>query len=898
MPQFFDPTTGQPLPDLAPDEAAAAITQGKAGLDKTSGPVLLKGKDGSVYKFAPEKVPDVLAKYPDAYQFLTPQEELQHRVHKEEEAKGLTGSLEEGASSFANQALFGVPEAIASAELSPKEAAEREARQQEHSTARLVGGAAGVGATMLAGGELFKAADLAGQAVARGVLPAAAAADASLGARLAGQALNYATQGAIFSSPQALVQATIGQDPKKAAETLAWGIGLGGLLGGGGELLSSGVGAAKTAIDEALVKNAKDLDTFANTSAVRAAGAQKSQLMRESEDRIQEVGNYLHENELIKPGMSRQDIGDVVESARKIEGGRMGDAIGKLDSYLEKHANEPAMPRFDDQGFYSGERVIDNAIKPGDIGHAIKNGVDLKPREIEALTPEQIEQGLKFGTYTRTADGGLHMNGMWGPDLEMPMNADRAKAIQQVIDSADKIETHSYGGEDLVSFEKAQDFASLLRRKWGRSIDNSLNEGGAKGMRAVTPLDDAKADAYFLVRHVLHSAADDVALAAKDPSLVGELGAAKKNYATLAQLETFAQNLDRQQAGNKGMFGLTDTIHAGRGIAGLGLGGIGAAVGGLMGGAPGAVAGGYIGKLVGSPLDIMMKHWMEDKGLVIMSALAKRAAKEGPEVWGSVISKDAQARLAETMGTVKDTLKKMAIEGIQQTSQRTNEHMKHLLGSTSGLTGDQAYNKLGDRLNAIASNPQSLVTATSAMAAPFAQASPALGAAYQAQVASAITYLHNAFPRAPMAPMPFAPVTWSPSPTEKLAFHDKAEVVANPMSVMKHVAAGTLSDAHLEALTTQYPQIKDEMTRSILETAALYPDMKLSPAAQAGVSKLLGLPLDPLMQPQAVQALQAQFKKQSAPQVQAPPKGKIKNRPSAASAFSATTGPGGIGEST
>jgi hypothetical protein len=556
------------------------------------------------------------------------------------------------------------------------------------------------------------------------------------------------------------------------------------------------------------------------------------------------------------------------------------------------------MPKFDDQGFYSGERVVDNAIKPGDIGHAIKNGVDLKPREIEALTPQQIEQGLKFGTYTRTADGGLHMNGMWGPDLEMPMNSDRARAIQQVIDSADKIETRSYGGEDLVSFQKAQDFASMLRRKWGGAIDKSLNEGGAKGLRTVSPLDDAKADAYFLVRHVLHSAADDVALAAKDPSLVGELGAAKKNYATLAKLEEFAQNLDRQQAGNKGMFGLTDTIHAGHGIAGLGLGGIGAAVGGLIGGAPGAVAGGYIGKLVGSPLDVMMKHWMEDKGLVIMSALAKRAAKEGPEVWGSVISKDAQTRLAETMGTVKDTLKKMAIEGIQQTSQRTNEHMQHLLGSTSGLTGDQAYNKLGDRLNAIASNPQSLVSATSAMAAPFAQASPALGAAYQAQVASAITYLHNAFPSAPMAPMPFAPVTWSPSPTEKLAFHDKAEVVANPMAVMKHVAAGTLSDAHLDALNTQYPQIKDEMTRAILETAALYPDMKLSPASQAGVSKLLGLPLDPLMQPQAVQALQAQFKKQSAPQVQAPPKGKIKNRPSAASAFSSTTGPGGIGEST
>lgn len=903
MPQFFDPKTGAALPDMSPEQAAQAYTSGTAAIDRSHGPVTLRGKDGGYYSFDPSKLPEVFAKYGDSYSFLSPQEELQRRVHREEKSKGVTGSLEEAGSSALNQALFGAPEAFAEAGLSEKELQEREARQEEHKTARVLGGIAGAGATMLAGGELFKGAELAGEGVAHALLPATAAAEASLGAKMAGKALSYATQGAIFSAPQATIEATVGQNPKKAAETLAWGIGLGGLLGGGAELFSGSLRSGASKLAESTIGSqaaAGRMDEFANRTAVKALGASKSQLNNLSEERIQELGDYLHQNGLLQPGMSRQDIGETVEMARKIEGGRMGEAIQKLDGYLENHANEKAMPSFDSEGFDASEKVVDKAIKPGDISQAIKYGVDLKPREMQALTPQQIERGLQNGTYTVNPDGTFHLQGLWSSDLEMPIHADRARAVEQLMASADKIEQMELGGQKIVSFADAQKFASQLRRKWGLAIDKSLNEGGVSGMRMVTPLDDAKADAYFLVRHVLHSAADDVAIAAKDPKLVGELADAKRNYSMLSKLEEFAANLDRQDAANKGLFGLTDTIHMGQGPMGHIAGGIGAGIGGALGGGVGAMVGHAVGKVAGMPLDYLMKHWLEDKGLVILSHLAKRVANEGPEVWGNVITKDAQARLAASMQTIQDTMKKVAIEGIQATKSATKEHMQHLLGSTSGLTSDQAHDKLGRRLGDVATDPQTLLAATSTMSAPFAAAYGPLGEAYQEQLARTISYLHQSFPKGP-APVPFSTQTWNASPQEKLAFHDKAEVAVNPMRAIAHIATGTLSDDHVASLNALYPEVKDEMARSILQTAALYPNLKLPPAAQASVSKLLEWPIDPLMQAPMVQQLQTQYRRapaQGTPGQGTSPKqtrvrGKV-DMPSTASAFAATQGPSAV----
>lgn len=853
MPTVYDAQTSEPV-NVSPDEAHAGIVSGKYALDADAGPVTLQGKDGQTYKAPPEKVAGALAT--GAYRLLTPDEELKHQVAREEAAKGTAGSLAAAGSSALNQLFLGLPSALDEASETPEQKAKREAVEQYHSTARLAGGAAGFGASALLGGEIFKGAGLAGEAIEHAISPAAEVARAGLGTRLAAKAANFATQGALMSTPQALIDATVGKDPQKAAETLLWGIGAGALLGGAGELLSSGAGAVT---DKALsvlkekVQNPETqawLDQKATEWGARAFGAQKSQIAKEGMDRVRSAVDFAYEEGALKPGMSRQDLGSALDVLQDKYGKQIGDTIESLDGLMHRGEGAAIGPK-------PPPEILDAALKPGQLGDSIRTALD-------------------------------------GPEMRMPMNADQARALELVAQSADALPSTEIGGQRVVKFEDAQKFVQDLRKKWITGINRSATDGGAKGLETVTALDKMKENAYQIVRNAVHDAGDAVAKASGEPALVGKLTQAKTAYAKIATLEKFAANLDAIQAGNR-MVGLTDFISMGRGPMAAATGALGSAIGSMLGPA-GAVAGYHLGSVPGAVMDFMAKKWMEDKGLVAISALAKRAAKEGPEVFSAVMASEGAKRLEATMTGVRDAVKQMAVRGIADTAPSGgSDHMKHLLGSTQGLTGDQAYSKLGARLTALASNPQALTAATSAASAPFAAGSPQLGAAYQQQLTAALQYLHQALPKPPAPAAPFEPDDWSPSAADKLAFHDKAEIVANPMRAMIHMQRGTLSDSHIDALQSVYPKILDGMRSEILGFSAQHPDVKLPMAERRSVSKLLGMPTDTISQSlPSLQATYAQSPPQQ-PKSQRAPKGKIRNMPSAASAFTGSQGPSATG---
>ncbi len=841
MPQVFDRETGQPV-TVSPADAQAGLLSGKFALDADGPAVALRGKDGRVFTSAPDKVPGALAT--GAYSLLSPEEELKHRVAKEEAAKGIGGSIAEGIGSGANQLLLGIPEALTEATESPQAKAEREAREEYHHSARMLGGAVGVAGSLLAGGELFRAADFAGQAAERAVVPASEIAEASLARKLTATAANYATQGALFASPQALIQGAVGGDWKKAAETMAWGIGAGALLGGGAGALREGAGALLEGAQGLLSKDSvRDaLNKFANERTLKAVGAERSQLNKLSEDRMNELADFIHENGLIKPGQSRQDLGDAIEAAHDKFGGQIGDTIERLDTLMQKGT--------------ATEDLTAHALKPGELGDAIKNALD-------------------------------------SPELRMPMNADQARALDTIVESAHKMQSTWVNGREVIPFEAAQDFVSSLRRRYSPAVEKAMNEGGAKGPMAVTPLDEMKTAAYQVARDALHGAADRVAVAANEPALVGSLAAAKKSYATLAQLEKFSATLDRQQAGNR-MVSLTDFLHIGQGgPIGAALQSAGAAIGGALGGGPGALIGQQAARVPGMALDFLAKHWMEDKGLVTLSAIAKRAAKEGPEVFSAVLASEGQKRLEASMGTVRDTIRNLAIRGVEEPSTPGHDHMRHLLGDTSGLSHEQQAAKLEQRITELASNPAALASATAQLSAPFSAASPELGAAYQAQLMHTLSYLYESLPKAAAPPLPFAPNDFAATPAQRLALRDKLEIVGNPMSAMRHMARGTLSDAHVEALQRVWPSVYGLMQQEILRFAGDNPDVKLPLADRQMIAKFLQSPVDGLSQ--HILALQASYAR-PAPQSNAastsrPRRARMSKLPSMGSAFSATQGP-------
>lgn len=808
-------------------------------------PVSVVGPDGGIFQCPPEKLAEAIQA---GYRLRDAKDEARDRVFAEEEGKGALGSIASGAESLANQATFGLVNAVREGLQSPQERAAQELRDEYHSTARALGGAVGVGTSLLYGGEVFNGLDLAGQAVGRAILPAEEVAHAGLAARLAAKGAEYATQGALLSTPAAVAQAAFG-DPQKAAETLLWGIGTGAALGGAGELLSSGVSslAGRAAEEVSKESTQKAISDFATARTVKAIGGERTQVNRLSPERLKEVASFAHEDQLIRPGMTRAEVGAAIDAAQQKYGARLDEVIGSLDKLVEKGG--------------AAEDLEQHALRPGEIGDKLM---------------------AEFNT----------------PEMHMPMNADQRSALEMVVESANKLPTKLVNGQEVVPFEDAQNFVSSLRSKWVTGIKRAMNEGGVKGPESVTPLDAMKSAAYQVARDVVHQAGDRVALAAGDTGLVGELAKAKAAYSKVAELDRWAATREAQQAGNR-FIGLTDWISgAGGAVTGAHIGGAIGSIAGPLGTAAGAL----VGKIAGGALTVLAKHWGEDKGLVYLSAAAHRAAKEGPEVFSAVLAHEGNARLAATLQGVRDTVKRLATTGIAKVASNSQEHMKALLGSTIGLTPDQSYTKLGGRLTQLAANPEALAEVTSAMSAPFSSTAPQVADAYQQKATAAIHYLYASLPKAPAPPAPFAPMSWSPTAEEKLAFHDKAEIVANPMAAMRHVAQGTLSPAHLDALQAIYPMVYQLMKEQILDFHASHPDVKLPLAERQSVATFLGTPLDTLGDGDSLRILQASYAAQQS-QGQPPQKpGRTKkidvsNMPSHATQYSATVASTAEGES-
>jgi hypothetical protein len=846
----YDRQTMQPVTGT-PEELQAGIASGAYGFDASAPKILIKDENGDIYHAAPDKAAQYLAT--GKYQLPSNHELLAHDVEKTEEARGLGGSLVEGAKSGVNQLLLGVPSAITEETETPEERERRELVEQQHAVARGIGGAAGIGASLALGGEVFKGVELAGQAARGLVLPAEAAANASLLARTAATAADYAVQGGLLASPTAVVQAAFG-DPQKAAETLAWGLGVGSLLGMPAELLGAGAKSAGEGLQGLVgseAAQARELQIARNTG-LKAAGFDKRAIGRMSTDEQNSLADFLHENELIQPGMSRQDIGKLVEDAHGKVGKMIGDTVSSLDEAIGL-GSKTAKPE-----------ALDAAIKPGDIGNILKDKLD-------------------------TAE------------MKMAMNADQRSALYKVIDSANELPKKTVDGKDVVAFSDVQKFASSLRRKWANSINRARNDGGVQGIETVTPLDQAKADAYDVVRTILHQAGDVVAPLSGQPELVGQLVKSKRAYAQLSSLEKAARILDAQQKSGAA-FSLKDLLMAGHGPASSVTAGMGAAVGGALGGFAGASVGAHIGKVPGMALDFLARRWVEDRGLVNLSAAAWRAAKDGnQDALAAVIGVDAKERLARTMAGVGDVVHRMAMMGMRAATPRGNEHVKALLGiDTSGMSSAAQLDRLQNRLVDLSGDPAALANTTSALTGPIAGAAPQVADALQQRMAGAVQYLGAAVPRPPSPPAPFAPQQWSPTDGQKLSFHDKAEIVANPMKAMAHVEQGTLSDAHIDALKTQYPVVYGMMRDEVLKFATSHPTAKLPLAERASIAKFLGTPLDALDTPDTMRLLQQSYSGQAptAPQHPKMSGSKFKDAPSHGTTFSASMGPAKPAEST
>lgn len=254
MSQLVNVTTKKPeaLPD---DQIADAILTGTHSYAAGS-MVKMRDDQNRLVEIPAENVQRAVQM---GFQPYGPREEAVDEY--KDENKGIKGDLKVAAGQFVNQSLLGIPELVAEHKADPLEMAKWEGLQKDHDLANFAGGGAGVGASLLVGGPLFKGATKAGaltEAAIAAKLGAAAGEEVGkrtitgaakqIAAKIAAKTAGGAVEGAIVAAPHALTEAALG-DPKLGGEAVLWGGGLGALLGGtagaAGELLGLTGKAAK-----------------------------------------------------------------------------------------------------------------------------------------------------------------------------------------------------------------------------------------------------------------------------------------------------------------------------------------------------------------------------------------------------------------------------------------------------------------------------------------------------------------------------------------------------------------------------------------------------------------------------------------------------------------------------
>lgn len=308
------------------------------------------------------------------------------------EAEG--SRIETGANRFANELLLGAPELEKQYRQSAEEnAIDKEVKERveaKHPVEALAEKALGFIAPMLASGGLSAvgeagvkgATEVAGRELAEKAV--AAAAEKSLARKIGTAAARAAGEGAVYSTPTAAVQAAYG-DPESAAETMLWGIGLGGVLGGAGKIAGAGVkagvkvgGGAVGRAAEKLAPKAEEfldahygkLDSALEQDAYRKLGPKAQDalttLRAQTTEKMPELANELH-------GAAREHLAAIEDRLAQVgEDGKFSglrEARKDIRALAEGHAEDSVQRNLSELA----SNVIDNHMDSA-AGNLYKEG--------------------------------------------------------------------------------------------------------------------------------------------------------------------------------------------------------------------------------------------------------------------------------------------------------------------------------------------------------------------------------------------------------------------------------------------------------------------------------------------------------------------------------------------
>jgi hypothetical protein len=317
-----------PLPESAAPEPATAqaVPQGPMG------PQTMVAPDGKHYVVQPNSIKLALD-----HGWKTPETIEAERAHDIEQNITLRHSEKEqhrvagGVRRFMNEALFGAPELIdqyQNPEEHRIESAAEERFAKEHPAEVFGEKAAGFAASLAIPGVGF-----AGKLAERAVLEGA---EQTLVRKLTAAGAKMAAEGAAYSAPQAAVAAAYG-DPERAAETMAWGTGLGLALGVGGKAIGMGTKAVaegvSTKLADVLSHRQANGVTVLDDVARNLLGITDKQAQRLGPERLARIVERADEEGLLRADPHKR--AELIAAMLKDSGTKLGDHLEALDGLLE-----------------------------------------------------------------------------------------------------------------------------------------------------------------------------------------------------------------------------------------------------------------------------------------------------------------------------------------------------------------------------------------------------------------------------------------------------------------------------------------------------------------------------------------------------------------------------------
>ncbi len=178
------------------------------------------------------------------------------------------------------------------------------------------------------------------------------------------------------------------------------------------------------------------------------------------------------------------------------------------------------------------------------------------------------------------------------------------------------------------------------------------------------------------------------------------------------------------------------------------------------------------------------------------------------------------------------------------------------LGAITHMT-QKEYDKQILKIQTLAMDPNNLMEDISTNTAGLYNAAPNIAQSMYTSMINAVMFLNSRIPKGPGGM--FLTPEWKPSIDQKVRFERTFNAVNSPVSILKGVKDGSLTNYELEAVQTVHPKLLSDMRQQVMNQMDQDKVRALPYGRKLSLAKFLGQPLDENMIPIAIQSNQATF---------------------------------------